>query len=121
MNTLPAVKLYGIKNCDTMKKAMQWLTAHAIEFQFIDYKKSGLVAEQLPQWMAKTEWETLLNRRGLMWKKLSAAERENVDTAKAAILMTTYPVLVKRPVLETADALLVGFDAATYSDYFTQD
>ena len=121
MSAKSAVKIYGIKNCDTMKKAMQWLTEHQVDFQFIDYKKAGLVAEQLPQWMAKAEWETLLNRRGLMWKKLSDAEREHVDAAKAAALMTTYPVLIKRPVLATADALLVGFDADTYCRHFTQD
>ena len=121
MNPESGVKIYGIKNCDTMKKAMQWLSDHSIEFQFIDYKKAGLVAERLPHWMAKADWELLLNRRGLMWKKLSDADRENLDAAKAATLMVATPALIKRPVLEIGSVLLVGFDADIYSQHFTKD
>ena len=115
------MRLYGIKNCDTMKKAMQWLTEHAIPFEFIDYKKEGVAAERLPHWIAAANVEVLLNRRGLMWKKLSAAEREDVDTAKAIQLMTTYPALIKRPVLETGHTVRVGFSAEAYRQQFNQD
>jgi arsenate reductase len=115
-----ALKIYGIKNCDTMKKAMSWLDEHGFVFEFVDYKKAGVVAERLPHWLALAGHEVLLNRRGLMWKKLSEAERDNVDAAKAAALMTTYPALIKRPVLEIGDAVLVGFDSTTYTQRLTK-
>ena len=112
------MKLYGIKNCDTMKKAMQWLDAHGIAYEFVDYKKAGIAVDRLPGWIAQAGWETLLNRRGLMWKKLTDAERSEVDERKAKALMTTYPSLIKRPVLETADVLVVGFVPEDYAARF---
>jgi len=115
-----ALKLYGIKNCDTMKKAMQWLNEHGVAYQFIDYKAAGVAAERLPRWIAAAGWEPLLNRRGLMWKKLTDAERDQVDAAKAQQLMSTYPSLIKRPVLETGTELLVGFDPDAYHRRFAQ-
>ena len=115
-----ALKIYGIKNCDTMKKAMSWLAEHGVAYDFVDYKKAGVVAKRLPHWLALAGHEVLLNRRGLMWKKLSEAERENVDAAKAAALMVTYPALIKRPVLEIGDEVLVGFDPATYTQRLTR-
>lgn len=115
------LKVYGIKNCDTMKKAMSWLVERGIAFDFIDYKKAGVAADRLPHWLAAAGADTLLNRRGLMWKKLSEAERSEVDLAKATRLMTTYPALIKRPVLEIGDQVLVGFDAETYHQRFAQD
>ena len=118
-NAVP--KVYGIKNCDTMKKAMAWLDAHGIAYEFIDYKKAGVVAGRLPHWLAAAGADTLLNRRGLMWKKLSEAERSDVDATKASQLMTTYPALIKRPVLEIGDQVLVGFDAETYHQRFNRD
>ncbi len=108
-------RLYGIKNCDTMKKAMRWLDEHGVAYEFVDYKKAGVVAAHLPDWMARAGWETLLNTRGLMWKKLTEEERSHVDAAKAAALMQQYPVLVKRPVLDTGSALLVGFTPESYA------
>jgi arsenate reductase len=115
-----ALKLYGIRNCDTMKKAMSWLDDHGIAFELVDYKKAGVVGERLPHWLAVAGHEVLLNRRGLMWKRLSAAQRENVDATKAAELMTACPTLIKRPVLEIGDAVLVGFDPATYTQRLPQ-
>lgn len=109
-------KIYGIKNCDTMKKAMAWLDAQGVSYEFVDYKKAGIAAAHLPDWMARASWETLLNRRGLMWKKLSEVERADVDAAKAQQLMTQYPALIKRPVLDTGSRLLVGFDPKTYEE-----
>ena len=109
------IKIYGIKNCDTMKKAFAWLEAKGIAYEFVDYKKAGVVESHLPDWNQRAGWQTLLNTRGLMWKKLSEAERADVDAAKALTLMSTYPVLVKRPVLDTGSRLLVGFDPETYA------
>lgn len=115
-----ALKLYGIKNCDTMKKAMAALAEHRVAYEFIDYKKTGVAAERLPVWIAAVGWETLLNRRGLMWKKLSDEERADVDAAKARALMIQYPALIKRPVLETPSGVVVGFDAADYARRFAR-
>ena len=109
------IRIYGIKNCDTMKKAFAWLEAKGMAYEFVDYKKAGVVASHLPDWNQRAGWQTLLNTRGLMWKKLSEAERADVDAAKALTLMRTYPVLVKRPVLDTGSRLLVGFDPETYA------
>ena len=108
------MKVYGIRNCDTMKKAMNWLDENGIAYEFIDYKKAGVAAAGLPDWNQRAGWETLLNRRGLMWKKLSEAERADVDEAKALLLMAQYPALIKRPVLDTGKQLLVGFSPENY-------
>jgi arsenate reductase (glutaredoxin) len=116
-----SIKIYGIKNCDTMKKALLWLCEHGVAHEFIDYKKTGVVGERLPCWRQRASWEVLLNRRGLMWKKLSEAERENVDAEKAAALMERYPALIKRPVLEVGDTVLVGFDPDTYRRILLKD
>jgi len=107
--------MFGIKNCDTMKKAMSWLTEHGVAFEFVDYKKAGVAEARLPDWAARAGWEVLLNRRGLMWKKLSDAERADVDEAKALALMAQYPSLIKRPVLDTGKDLLVGFAPDVYA------
>lgn len=110
------MKIYGIKNCDTMKKAMTWLDENGIAYEFIDYKKAGIAAAGLPDWNQRAGWETLLNRRGLMWKKLSEAERADIDEAKALQLMAQYPALIKRPVLDTGKQLLVGFSPESYAE-----
>jgi arsenate reductase len=107
--------MYGIKNCDTMKKAMAFLDAQGIAFEFIDYKKAGVAATHLPDWNARAGWQKLLNTRGLMWKKLSDEQRADVDERKALALMAETPSLIKRPVLDTGKALLVGFDEAAYA------
>lgn len=111
------MKVYGIKNCDTMKKAMNWLDENNIAYEFIDYKKAGVAAAGLPDWNRRAGWETLLNRRGLMWKKLSEAERADVGEAKALQLMAQYPALIKRPVLDTGKQLLVGFSPESYAEH----
>lgn len=109
------LRLYGIKNCDTMKKAMACLEAQGTPYEFVDYKKAGVAAAHLPDWNARAGWQKLLNTRGLMWKKLSDAQRADVDEAKALALMAEYPALIKRPVLDTGKTLLVGFDPAAYA------
>lgn len=109
------ITIYGIKNCDTMKKAMVWLDANGIAYEFIDYKKAGVAQQHLPDWNQRAGWKVLLNTRGLMWKKLSEEERADVDEAKALTLMTQYPALIKRPVLDTVNQLLVGFDPERYN------
>ena len=113
--TLSPVTVWGIKNCDTMKKAFAWLETHGVAYEFVDYKKSGVVASHLPDWNRRAGWQKLLNTRGLMWRKLDESERTDMDEAKALALMERYPVLIKRPVIDTGGALLVGFDAEQYA------
>ena len=110
--------VFGIKNCDTMKKAMAWLGAHGVAYEFVDYKKAGVAEARLPDWVARVGWEKLLNTRGLMWKKLSDEERSTVDQAKAMKLMAQYPALIKRPVLIAGQAMLVGFTPEDYAALF---
>jgi len=110
------IKVFGIKNCDTMKKAFAWLTENGVAYEFIDYKKTGVAEAHLPDWNARAGWEVLLNKRGLMWKKLSEAERTDVGEAKALQLMAQYPALIKRPVLDTGSKLLIGFSPENYTE-----
>lgn len=112
------VKIWGIKNCDTMKKAMAWLNDNGVAYEFVDYKKAGVAESHLPDWSRRAGWEKLLNTRGLMWKKLSDDERSAVDEQKALKLMAQYPALIKRPVLDTGSDLLVGFSAESYGERF---
>ena len=115
-----SVKIFGIKNCDTMKKAFAWLEANCIAYEFIDYKKAGIAEHHLPDWTRGAGWKVLLNTRGLMWKKLDDEERADVDEAKALTLMAEYPAMIKRPVLDTGKTLLVGFDADRYAKELKQ-
>ena len=108
-------KIFGIKNCDTMKKAFAWLDAHGVPYEFVDYKKAGVAESHLPDWNARAGWKVLLNTGGLMWKKLSDEERADVDEAKALVLMTNYPALIKRPVLDTGTKLIIGFAPENYA------
>ena len=110
------IKVYGIKNCDTMKKAFAWLEANGVAYEFIDYKKAGVAENHLPDWNQRAGWEKLLNTRGLMWKKLTDEERSAVDEAKALKLMAQYPSLIKRPVLDAGNKLLVGFTPDNYAE-----
>ena len=106
---------YGIKNCDTIKKAMNWLSENGVAYEFIDYKKAGVAEANLPDWSQRAGWEKLLNTRGLMWKKLTDDERAAVNAEKALKLMAQYPSLIKRPVLDTGSQLLVGFTPENYT------
>ena len=111
--------LYGIKNCDTMKKAIKWLNEHGIEYQFHDYKKAGLDEQQLKAWVAQLGWEILVNRRGTTWRKLPETVRDGIDEAKAIQLMLDNLSLIKRPVLVTDKTIHVGFKADEYAEIFS--
>ena len=110
------IKVFGIKNCDTMKKAFAWLVANDIAYEFVDYKKAGVAESNLPDWNARVGWEKLLNTRGRMWRKLRDEERYAVDQEKALKLMAQYPSLIKRPVLDTGSQLIVGFAPENYAE-----
>ena len=110
--------IYGIKNCDTMKKALAWLDQHKVAYAFHDYRKAGVSADLLESWARIAGWETLLNTRGTTWRKLSDADRGNMSAHKALKLMQQQPSLIKRPVLAHDGTLLVGFDPDEYERTF---
>ena len=112
------VTLYGIPNCDTMKKARAWLAQNDIDYVFHNFKKDGLSRERLLEWVAKAGWETLLNRRGMMWRKVPPEVRENIDERTAIEVMLETPSIVKRPILELDESLSVGFDEVSYRGLF---
>ena len=108
------IKVFGIKNCDTMKKTFTWLDAHSVEYKFIDYKKEGVVAEQIDTWINHVGWEKLLNTRGMMWRKIPASDKMDLDKTIARRLMLAYPTAIKRPIISYKNKLLVGFDAEIF-------
>ncbi|HET6599499.1 MAG TPA: ArsC family reductase [Burkholderiaceae bacterium] len=110
------ITLYGIPNCDTVKRARAWLSAHAIEARFHDFKKDGVPEPRLASWLAALGWETVLNRRGTTWRRLDEEERVGVtDAASAGRLMLAQSSLIKRPVVEWGGGeVTVGFDADTW-------
>ena len=110
--------LYGIRNCDTMKKAWTWLDEHGVAYGFHDYKKQGIDRGRLEAWAGELGWETLLNRAGTTFRKLPDAQRAGLDAGKAIELMLAQPSMIKRPVLETGGRLLVGFKVAEYERAF---
>ena len=113
-----SVTIYGIKNCDTMKKARNWLDAHNIEYSFHDYKKDGLDDATIDRFLKGIEWDKLLNRAGTTFRKLPEEIRADVDAAKARDLMLAQPSMVKRPVLEKDGAWMVGFKPDQYEAFF---
>ena len=104
-----SVTIYGIKNCDTMKKARAWLDDHGVEYVFHDYKALGIDRARLQAWARKVGWEKLLNRAGTTFRKLPDADRQGLDEARAIALMEVQPSMIKRPVLDAHGSLLVGF------------
>ena len=106
--------LYGIRNCDTMKKAWTWLDENGIAYAFHDYKNAGLDRATLEGWVKQVGWEPLLNRSGTTFRKLPDGERTGLDAAKAVRLMLEQPSMIKRPVLAAGGRLLVGFKPAEY-------
>jgi arsenate reductase len=112
------VTIYGIKNCDTMKKARGWLDKHGVTYAFHDYKTAGIDRAALEGWVHKVGWETLLNRAGTTFRKLPEKEREGVTDTKAIALMLAQPSMIKRPVLDLGDKLLVGFKPEQYETAF---
>jgi arsenate reductase len=109
-------KLYGIRNCDTMKKAWTFLDDHGLAYDFHDYKKAGIDRATLEGWVRQLGWEPLLNRSGTTFRKLPETDRTDLDEAKAIALMLAQPSMIKRPVLEKDGKLYVGFKPETYAE-----
>jgi Spx/MgsR family transcriptional regulator len=108
------IKIYGIANCDTMKKVRRWLEANGIEYEFHDYKKHGVPEKNLKNWVKQAGWETVLNKRGTTWRKLGDDVKNNINEATAIQLMLNHPSIIKRPVLESDKLLLIGFKQDEY-------
>ncbi len=113
------IKIYGIPNCDTMKKARKWLDDHDIDYQFHNFKTEGLDESLLNTWVKELGWEILLNRRGMMWRKLDENTQANIDEASAICIMLDTPSIIKRPLLDTGSALYVGFSQDSYRKIFS--
>jgi arsenate reductase (glutaredoxin) len=110
-------KIYGIKNCDTMKKAFDWLTENNVSYEFHDYKKMGISEGKIQEWLTQKPWEVLINRAGTTWKKLSEEEKAT-DEISATKLMMEKPSMIKRPIIENDKIVVMGFNSDTYEQIF---
>ena len=110
-----AITIYGIKNCDTMKKARSWLDGKGVAYDFHDYKTAGIAKDRLKAWSDEVGWEILLNRAGTTFKKLPDGDKEGLTERKALALMLAQPSMIKRPVLDLGGKLLVGFKPEVYA------
>ena len=108
------VRIYGIKNCDTMKKAFGWLTSHGIAYDFHDYRAEGVDAKTVKAWCDKVGWEKVLNKASATFKELPEADKTGLDEDKAIALMTRQPTMIKRPILIVGETILNGFKPAMY-------
>jgi arsenate reductase (glutaredoxin) len=117
MSTNESTTVFGIPNCDTVKKARTWLQEHGVDFHFHDFKKQGVPAAEMDQWLSAVGWEKLLNRKGTTWRQLDEATRAAVvDSASARALMLSHASVIKRPVVQwTSGVVTVGFDPADWS------
>ena len=109
--------IYGIKNCDTMKKAFAWLDEHKLEYHFHDYRKDGVDTSMLSNWVSHVSWQAVVNKRSTTWRQLADEDKSDIDDKKAIALMQQNPTLIKRPVLidSNTDEILVGFSKESYS------
>lgn len=114
------MKLFGIKNCDTVKKAMRWLDQHQVSYQFHDFRKDGLDQLTIELWLNSVSWEQLLNKRGTTWRKLEDPRKDQLDQQAAIELMLSHPTLIKRPVIEDASGVLIGFNESDFQAHYAK-
>jgi len=113
------MKVYGIPNCNTVKKSVDWLKSNDLNFEFHDYKKEGITKEKLQEWSKEFGWEKLVNKKGTTWRALGPEQQQKIINESSAIdLMVEKPSIIKRPVIELGDKLVVGFDEEQYNDNF---
>lgn len=111
------LKVYGIKNCNTVKKALNWLEENGQEYEFHDYKKSGISKEKIKEWQASVGWEPLINKRGTTWRRLERGVQEEIDGPETASkLMQENTSLIKRPIIEGKGPIILGFDSSEYEE-----
>ncbi|WP_292438276.1 ArsC family reductase [Methylophaga sp.] len=118
LNKKESMIVYGIKNCDTVKKARRWLDEHGVHYQFHDFRQDGLDEATIHHWLQSVDWETLLNKRGTTWRKLDDPRKDNLDQSTAVALMLANPTLIKRPVVASDNGCTVGFKEADFADKF---
>lgn len=112
------IKIFGIPNCDSIKKAKKWLSDNSINYQFHDYKKLGVPEKELNKWIKQAGWEVVLNKRGTTWRKLDDSIKESIDKQSAIQLMLDNPSIIKRPILDVKGRIIVGFSPDTYKKLF---
>ncbi len=112
------ITLYGIKNCDTVKKARKWLDEHGVDYHFHDFRADGLKESTVTGWIDELGWETLVNKRSTSWKALDESERNSMDESSALNAIMAQPTLIKRPLLDTGKERFTGFSAANYDKIF---
>ena len=112
------IKMYGIPNCDSIKKAKKWLTNNAIDYEFHDYKKLGVPEKELKKWIKQVGWEVVLNKRGTTWRKLDDSIKEKINEQSAIQLMIDSPSIIKRPVIDVEGKITVGFSPGIYNELF---
>lgn len=108
--------LYGIKNCDSVKKARKWLADNNLDYQFHDFRADGITAELVQSFIAQSSWEALLNKRSISWKQLNTADKENITEEKVIALFLATPTLIKRPVLVAEYHFFIGFNPESYQN-----
>ncbi|MFK7860273.1 MAG: ArsC family reductase [Granulosicoccus sp.] len=113
---MASITVFGIPNCDTVRKARKWLDANNVSYEFHDYKKKGIDRKTLQSWSKELGWDALLNRRGTTWRKLDDGEKANVNEARALDLMVVHTSMIKRPVITHDGGLLLGFDETSYQE-----
>lgn len=113
------IQIYGIKNCNTVKKALNWFDEHQLSYEFHDFKKVGVSEEKLASWAKQVGWESLINKKGTTWRTVDPATQQSVvDASTAFPLLMNKTSLIKRPVIEQGDTVLLGFDASRYEEQF---
>ena len=112
------LKVFGIPNCDQVKKSQKWLKDRGIDFEFHDFKNQGVNKKKLTEWCKKVEWERLLNKRSRTWKELSEEDRSKLTQSKAVTLMQRHPTLIKRPVVQKGNIITVGFDDKQFTQHY---
>ncbi len=114
------ITLYGIKNCDTVKRARKWLELHCVEYEFHDFREDGLEGDTVKGWLQELGWETLVNRRSSSWKALDQEARDSMDDSSALAAILKQPTLIKRPLLDIGHERYTGFSAAAYAAIFNK-
>lgn len=112
--------VYGIKNCDTVKRARRWLDSRNVDYRFHDLRNDGIDESYVSDWLQFVDWQTLLNKRGKTWRELDDAEKETLDETQAITLMCQHPTLIKRPVIRDDNGCIVGFDEAKYETRYVR-
>ncbi len=114
---MPAITVFGIPNCDTVKKARKWLDANNVSYEFHDYKKKGIDKTTLQSFCKELGWDAVLNRRGTTWRKLDDSDKADITEPRALDLMVEHTSMIKRPVIDYGDGMLLGFDEAAYAKH----